>query len=816
MKRMTLNKLIWGEKGQSLMTVMMLLLFGSIIIASLMSYIGSGIGTERGVYEAKMNLTYAADSGIEDGLWQVKNDQVTTLPGFSTYDPYAYYAYSSSNEWHYDLEQVHGEKGIVNNSTVTVYFRNIWMPKDIAAPSSALASAIVDNGKLVVFGCMGASATQYQIKLDYYYGGSDPTGANLLVKTLGIWLPPGFTYVAGSLGGAPTPASVQTSNYCSGQAVVWNFSPSPNYPQLQSFPGYGGSGYPTVVTVTFQFSGPTAQNPGTAVSWIDTSGVNDLVTGFPGVTYSWDVATRVYKLTSLADNGEKESTVDAYIGEVKALKPGAAISGDYCAIGGNLMATTTDQYYRDRLFKESSATVQSADPQSPFYIPSNARVSLAYLYWSGWLENAGIWSDSCDDFGNWVQDNDWTISGGYGNSQFRGHHTTGYGILAMNKNVDLHDYATQTLSISWTQSKQGSLSSSDKLYFAFSGNGGDSWGSDILDFQGPNNPPGNFTYTIPSQYLTDKFRMKFHLVGFSGSSKSVYIDNIAISLSTGSPVENARANQIMFNSHQITSNRWQTQTTGGSGAEGSVSYSCFYDVTDLVNQMIGQGQLGANGSGTYTIGHVPGWPGAYQMYNSPTNQTLDGTTAYPLGTPATKVEGSFPSKYQWSYAGWSLVIVYTSTETQGHQLYLYDTLVYCGSYQYAPLPNGGVIGGFIAPEAIKDEAHAASLTCFVGEGDLVYSGDWISLNSTKLWDGTSTTGNSQASPNNVWNSTSLGLAASGVDVDTFTVPYPIIKPGDTSATVRMYTQTDTWNLVYIILSFRSEVLPISTVSYIVR
>ena len=45
-----------------------------------------------------------------------------------------------------------------------------------------------------------------------------------------------------------------------------------------------------------------------------------------------------------------------------------------------------------------------------------------------------------------------------------------------------------------------------------------------------------------------------------------------------------------------------------------------------------------------------------------------------------------------------------------------------------------------------------------------------------------------------------------MDIDTFDVSSPIINPGDTSAEVSLTTATDAWNLIYIVLGFRSEFL----------
>jgi len=830
-KRRPSNKLIKGEKGQALLIVLLVTLFGSLVLPPMLSHMRTGLWTGREVFEERMYQSYAADSGIDDGLWQVKNKQLPNL--FSDYDQYAYYDYNHSYEWKYHLEDKYGENGIVNGKDVQITFQNVWMPKDIPAPSVSEASSIA-VGRLEVYGTVsGSSPTEYQIKINYYYNDQnptqpdyDPTGENLRVQTLGIWLPPGFEYNNG-LTGAPagvTP-SEEDDPYRVGTAVVWGFPASPDYPRLIDFSAGSSSINPIERTITFQFSGPEGRTPGTALSWI-------ILTGVSGISYSWDSSVKVYKITSEAtDETDKRATIEAYSIVTDMLKRGSAISGDYCAVGGTLMTTTTDQYYRDRLFKESSAIVQSTDEQAPFYIPANAHVTLAYLYWSGWLENAGIWGDDCHDLSNWISDSDWSVSSG----RFRGHHSSGTRYLKMDKNIDLLPYVGQTVRISWLQSggryySGGGtyLEASDGLDFAFSANGGITW--TIPPYQAFRDDLELTTkiVTIPSQYLTDKFMMRFSIVDCSGSYEYVWIENIAISLG-GSAVENARVNQVMFNGIKVTAQptRIQTQQSGATDAPNSLSYSCFYNATALVLGMINDGVLGSSGSGTYTVGHVLGWPGAYKMYNYP-SQTLDGTTAYPLGTPATRSPDypyDFDQKYQWSYAAWSLVIVYSSLETQGHQLYLYDDFAYAGSDGNLDFDGdgspGGTIGGFLAPDDIEEAENAAHLTCFVGEGDNAYTGDYIKVTGqsgtwAKLWDGTTSTGNSQSNPNNVWNSKSVGLVQSGIDIDTFTVAYPIIMPGDIWAKVDLWTQSDTWNLVYIILSFRSETIPGSTISYLAR
>jgi hypothetical protein len=206
----------------------------------------------------------------------------------------------------------------------------------------------------------------------------------------------------------------------------------------------------------------------------------------------------------------------------------------------------------------------------------------------------------------------------------------------------------------------------------------------------------------------------------------------------------------------------------------------------------------------------------------------NGNAAFTVGG----VDATQNADNEWAYAGWSLVIIYSSSNTRGHQLYLYDDFVYSGMNRNVDFDSdgqpGGTISGFFVPEPVQGENVSARLTCFVGEGDEIYTGDYIAMKRldgsllTKLWDGTTSNGNSQSSPNNVWNGKSLGMSADGVDVDTFYVYWGnpisngVLQPGDTSVKIDMYTQTDSWNLVYIILSFRSATTTGGTATYLIR
>jgi hypothetical protein len=56
------------------------MLVGVLTVMPLLGYMSSGLKAGM-VYEKKMNEFYAADSGVEDALWQVSNDKLDDLFG---------------------------------------------------------------------------------------------------------------------------------------------------------------------------------------------------------------------------------------------------------------------------------------------------------------------------------------------------------------------------------------------------------------------------------------------------------------------------------------------------------------------------------------------------------------------------------------------------------------------------------------------------------------------------------------------------------------------------------------------------------------
>ena len=70
--RTKLKGLIREEAGAALVLTLVLLLIGGLIIAPLLGHMGTG-HTAGQVHEKRMDEFYAADAGIEDAIWRIRN-----------------------------------------------------------------------------------------------------------------------------------------------------------------------------------------------------------------------------------------------------------------------------------------------------------------------------------------------------------------------------------------------------------------------------------------------------------------------------------------------------------------------------------------------------------------------------------------------------------------------------------------------------------------------------------------------------------------------------------------------------------------------
>jgi len=80
-RKRIVNKLIRDEKGQALILVVILMLFGSLITASLLGFMGTGLKVGK-AFEVKMEGLYAADAGMENACWKLLNGETPEVDPF--------------------------------------------------------------------------------------------------------------------------------------------------------------------------------------------------------------------------------------------------------------------------------------------------------------------------------------------------------------------------------------------------------------------------------------------------------------------------------------------------------------------------------------------------------------------------------------------------------------------------------------------------------------------------------------------------------------------------------------------------------------
>lgn len=422
-----------GEHGYALILVLVLLTFVILVITPLLSLMGTG-ATSSTVYTNKTAELYTADAGIQDAVWQIKSGNIKTFSGYDAYDFTTVYLYNVSP---------------VNSISAGVNICNEWIPSNYSpAPNIATATSIILGTEVVVTGSTvqtgltadnGDTISMYRIKITYY----PAAGENMQVDSIGVWLPPGCTFVSdtnhrssfegytGSYLSVPS-----TSPHKGGYATVWNFGGAPVF---ENFPNVTGTS-PLEMEAVFYFKPPETQlnmKP-QAVAWI-------IPTSAIPVPVSWDADNKIYKLLSTCG----DTTVESYIGKSEVRQLTTAMGGDYYAVGNsNLYAIGTNRY-RSVWNDPSSATVDNTN------IPSNAQVSGAFLYWSGWKDDSdvtSVFSDDCTNFTNWTPYSSWSCTGSY----FRGNGNSGVELVQTNV-IDMSTYDSSLVTLSWDQWVTGGI-----------------------------------------------------------------------------------------------------------------------------------------------------------------------------------------------------------------------------------------------------------------------------------------------------------------------------------------------------------------------
>lgn len=351
-----------------MLLVLILLLIGGLIMGPLMGFMSTGLKVGQ-LHEDMMYRLYAADAGIEDGLYKIKNEELPLDP----YDWDTVYTYNLPD---------------INGKAVEVTIQQTWPLADFEDDSKGT----MPHAELVVTGFVIDNETgEYQVEISY-----DGSQGQLFVERVGVWLPAGFGYVDGSASGITTDNPTIT-DWRGGKALTWDFIPKVKFEDLPPPPAPapppGGFEpaveYPMKRILNFNYD-PPGQPEGT-YSWIRTNR-NDIY-------LAWDIDAELCKVTSTATDATtgKQTTIESYTSKEKLVKGETFIKGDYRAIGNSLMQHQSGDYkIRETLLAESSATIQGIDPGDipaegvpPDRIPTDAEVEAAYLYWSAWKESPG-------------------------------------------------------------------------------------------------------------------------------------------------------------------------------------------------------------------------------------------------------------------------------------------------------------------------------------------------------------------------------------------------------------------------------------------
>ena len=920
-KRLT-NGFHAAQGGEAIILVLILLVIGSLVLVPALSLSLTALNSNT-VYTSRTDEVYTADAGVEDAIWRVKYDYFG--PDYDPYDYGSVYSYRTDP---------------INGLTANVSVENVWLPSNVTLDSLGLSAAdaksIIDGERLVVSGTAGAIPGQpYDVKVDY--DPADPS-ENLTVTSIGVWLPQGFTYTTGS--GTlenldfsnPCYAVPTVSDAPGGTAIVWSFSYP--YPNFTDFPDVNTADSPMHLDLSFSYAPPSGHptEMPVCVSWITTQLADGSPSPYP---ISWDTDTRIFKITSRVGS----TRIEAYSSKSEMRQLGDAITGEYVAIGNSLMIDTSGSpEIRDTLLSSSTTDITSVpsdgDALNAYLYwtgwQSGSNI-ISVLDDSGngittnWARSSpSDWSNGGDQYLarnkggstdasyltldsrdlsaytpgsvliSWDQDttsafsdsfynlNNWTVTGSSAWSNYynrlRGRNNPGGtdADVTLTDGLDLTATGNGTINLDWNMWSSSSVSSSYGVDLAYSSDNGSTWTTvdQIRNIATPSST--SYEYSINSTYWTTGFKLKFSLVGFTGST-SLYIDNLSVS-----PVYSSW-DGLDFAVTADNGATWSNNTEAFRGAVTSSdnSYEYYLPAEYTTGQfqfrfetvgMAGPGQ-GATVS-NFMIRDLPpdtqasfsinGTQVHYDANGNPhtgTDELVADSSAvllaradlggyfYRCKTDVSKLVKTYPvtpgeehhtgnaaytvgdvsadTGNYLSHAGWSLILIYASPTTAGHYLYLRDYFAQNPGSENLDFDHDGVPGGdvtnFVIPEPIRDqngnvtETDAARITCFVGEGDEAYTGDMLEI--TGQQSGTSEYLSNSASPyNNVWNGQSPGMSNEGIDVDTFDVTWAsgILTPGDTTLHLDMPTQTDSWTFIYLILSVRSETTTSGTTHYLIN
>jgi hypothetical protein len=273
------------QGGEIFVLTLIILVLASLLLVPLADYINTGIKTTQG-YQGNVKRIYAADSGIQYALWKIKYDPIIISDRQNNNFGQTYsYTVPMVNNNHVSVTIAYTWllSGIINLTNGS-YPHDTWLGMDVSGNANPTAYT--------------TPVPHSVYSINFAYAGS----GNKKIAAMGVWLPPGFAYLAGSCSSSKYPNNVCfsdptiTSVY-GGSSLVWN-ALNFSFQQLN----------PPFASQQFWYQ-PIGTTPKGAASWVESQSSD--------IGYSWDNAIWWYNATSTAWDSsvfpQKTTTINSLI-----------------------------------------------------------------------------------------------------------------------------------------------------------------------------------------------------------------------------------------------------------------------------------------------------------------------------------------------------------------------------------------------------------------------------------------------------------------------------------------------------------------------
>ena len=336
-----------GEGGFStLIIVLVILALGAVILTPLLVLVVTGQRAGE-AHERTTHRFYAADAGIQDGMWRIANGDIPDeWKGTWGNDVYG------ADPIEYTLPAQ------VNGCDVTVRLRPMWLLAGLEDP----AYGREPHGELVtVSNIVGGGSMQVVVVCD--------SPGNYKLERIGVWIPEGFTYTVGSSNleelspSDPAHCEPTVSPWRNGHTIIFDYATAVDF---ADFPDVTGNR----LVITFDYEGTGTMR--TSWSWCRTNRHD--------IYLSWSGDIKLYQVESTATDPETGLSTTVIAGNMTNESVGTYLAyyGDYAVTGNALMRETDGDRVRDRLYEESPGEIS--------IIPESGTARKILLYWSGWKE----------------------------------------------------------------------------------------------------------------------------------------------------------------------------------------------------------------------------------------------------------------------------------------------------------------------------------------------------------------------------------------------------------------------------------------------